>query len=174
MLIYSPAFDTYHCVFRVLRLLAALPKATYDIDRIRVLDFYLLFPATLEHVTFPREAVRYRRLVREKRNRYERIEDPRRIFDRLQPYQFTALRFLAARNVIEPKLFTENKVQRTAAEFPPALATALSEANSRESGLIELLTGPFRNLELYGATGLRGRTQLFEYRYDPNPTVSVS
>jgi len=164
MLIYNPAFDSYHCVFRILRLLSALPEETYDVDRVRILDFYLLFPSTLQNVRFPKNAVRYRRLIRNTQNRYDRIQDPRRIFDRLEGYQLTALRFLAGRDLIDPKLFAAQKVRRSLARLPHTLVDAISEANSRDSELVALLTGPFRNLELYGATGLRGRTQLFEYR----------
>ncbi|MEY2502512.1 MAG: hypothetical protein QOI07_2846 [Verrucomicrobiota bacterium] len=172
MLIYNPAFDSYHGIFRVLRLLTALEPSAYEIDRMRILDFYLLFPGTLQHVTFPRGAMKYRRMIPDQQNRYERIEDGRRLFSRLEPFQTSAFRYLAARDIIEPHLFAENRIQRGTTELPTALATTLAQANATDSALMDLLTGPFSNLDLYGASGLRGRSHLFEHRYDPSSSLT--
>jgi len=174
MLIYNPAFDSHHAIFRLLRLLAPAEASAYEIERIRILDFYLLFPATLRLVTFPRSAVRYRRSAAGPANRYERIEDPRRILDRLEPFQISGLRYLAARELIDVSLFAEGRVQRTAVAIPEPLASAVTEANAAESELIQLLVGPFRNVDLYGSSGLKARTQLFEYRYDPTAALASS
>lgn len=150
----------------------ALEPGVYEIDRIRILDFYLLFPGTLQHVTFPREARRYRRLIPDQQNRYERIEDTRRIFTRLEPFQMSAFRYLAARDIIDPANFLEDRVQRSKTSLPALLIEALTQANASDSGLMGLLAGPFSNLDLYGASGLRGRTHLFEHRYDPSSSLA--
>lgn len=174
MLIYNPAFDTHHCIFRLLRLLTALPDASYELERIRILDFYLLFPATLNRVRFPRAALRHKRAAIGDFNRYERIEDPRRILNRLEPYQLSALRYLAARELIDVAIFAEGRVRRSSVPIPSELTGMIAEANRVERELVALLTGPFRDVELYGASGLKARTQLFEYRYDPAATVSTT
>ena len=168
MLIYHPAFDIYHCMFRMIRLLSKLPKQSYEIERIRILDFYLLFPQQLKNVRFPREAVGYKKLFKERINPYEKIEDPLRIFLRLEAYQKESLNCLASYNIIDAKLLSEGKIQRTANEIPKELDNAIEKANSRFPEVIELLTGPFINIDLYGNSGLKARTELFEHRYDPS------
>ena len=167
MLIYHPAFDMYHCMFRILRLLSKLPEQAYEVERIRILDFYLLFPEQLNNVRFPREAVTYRKSFRNDINPFERIEDPLRIFLRLESYQKEALNCLASYNLIDSELLAESKIQRTDNELPNELVEAIEKATDRFPEVMELLTGPFRNIDLYGKSGLKARTQLFEHRYDP-------
>ncbi|PYS68407.1 MAG: hypothetical protein DMF73_16855 [Acidobacteria bacterium] len=174
MLIYHPAFDSYHAIFRSLTLLDELPSGQYEIERIRILDFYLLFPVALKHVIFPQRAVQYRRRVLRKVNRYEQIEDPQRIFGRLEPYQMAAFRFMAATELIDGEAFASGKIQRTSLALPNQLADDLSKFKSTNSDLIHLLTGEFRQISLYGPAGLKYRTHLFEHRYDAAPTVPVS
>jgi hypothetical protein len=174
MLIYHPAFDSYHAIFRSLALLEELPNVPYEIERIRILDFYLLFPIALKHVVFPQNVVQYRRRLLRKTNRYESVEDPRRIFGRIEPYQMAAFRFMAATELIDGNTFAAGKIQRTALNLPNRLAEDLSKFKATNSDLIELLAGAFRQISLYGPAGLKYRTHLFEHRYDAAPTVPVS
>ena len=48
MLVYHPAFDMHHCVFRMVRLLNRLPVGSCQVERMRILDFYLLFPSLIQ------------------------------------------------------------------------------------------------------------------------------
>src|SRR5438105_9798392 len=146
MLIYHPAFDSYHAIFRSLALFGELPMDAYEIERIRILDFYLLFPVALKHVVFPQKVVQYRRRFIRKANRYEWIEDPQRVFGRLEPYQMTAFRFLAATALIEGNNFALGKIQRTALPLPESLAEHLSKFKATNSDLIQLLTVAFRQI----------------------------
>lgn len=174
MLIYHPAFDSYHAIFRSLALLGELPIAPYEIERIRILDFYLLFPVALQDVVFPRKAVQYRRKLLRDRNRYEWVEDPQLIFARLEPYQMAAFRFLAATDLIDGINFASGKIKRTGLPLPDALAENLSEFKATNSDLIQLLAGEFRGISLYGPSGLKSRTHLFEHRYDASQAVAIS
>lgn len=166
MLIYHPAFDIYHCIFRIVRLLCSLPKEPYETDRIRILDFYLLFPHLLEKVTFPKDASKLRKYFKKLSSKYENIEDPKRIFSRLEPYQTSALKCLVSYNLIVPETFEKNRIQLSETEIPNELIKSVNTANDRFPELIELLTKYFINIDLYGNSGLKQRTDLFEYRYD--------
>ncbi len=174
MLIYHPAFDSYHAIFRSLALLEELPIAPYEIERIRILDFYLVFPVALKHVIFPQKVVQYRRKLLRKTNRYEWVEDPQRIFGRLEPYQMAAFRFMAATELLDGDKFASGKIQRTRLILPERLAEDLLKFKTTNSDLIQLLAGAFRQISLYGPAGLKGRTHLFEHRYDAAPTIPVS
>ena len=174
MLIYHPAFDPYHAIFRLLLLLGELPRAPYEIERIRILDFYLVFPTALEHVIFPQKAVRFRRRIRQQANRYDVVEDPQRIFARLEPYQMAAFKFMAATELIDGSKFASDKIERTSLELPDRLAENLSTFKATNKDLVELLAESFSDISLYGPRGLKHRTHLFEYRYDTARAFSVS
>ena len=166
MLIYHPAFDPYHCIFRVLRLLDKLPPASYELDRIRILDFYLLFPSAISEMKFPNTYRKYRKLAGSK-NKYELIRDPLRAFIQLEPFQKSGIAELAARGFISSEALSTNKVLCANKIIPDSLASAVRKANTEDAHFMELLTGPMLQIDLYGESGLRGRTKLFEYRYDP-------
>jgi hypothetical protein len=174
MLIYHPAFDPYHAMFRFLLLLGELPRAPYEVERMRILDFYLVFPPALKHVIFPQRAVQYRRRIVQKANPYDSLEDPQRIFARLEPYQMAALKFMAATELIDWSKFASNKIERTTLGLPERLAEALSTFKATNDDLVKLLTQSFRDISLYGPRGLKYRTHLFEYRYDAARAVPLS
>jgi hypothetical protein len=165
VLIYHPAFDIYHGIFRILRLLEALPRVDVEVDRIRILDFYLLFPTILRNVRFPIGAGKLKKYFANLENPYENIEDPKGLFMRLEPYQRAALEALAARELIASDALAADKVIRTATKLPGELKAALLGRNDG-SKEIELLSGPLFKVDLYGHSGLKERSDLFEYRYD--------
>lgn len=167
MLIYHPAHDPYHAAFRLLRLLEALPRSSYKLERIRILDFYLLFPEQLQDVKLPSEARRYRRDIPPGVTPYNRIEDPQRIFAQIEPFQQEALRLLAAKGLIDVVGLARGDVRRTNTPIPGALADRVVAANLQAGTVFKLLTGPLAIIDLYGKSGLKARTDLFEYRYDP-------
>jgi len=49
MLIYHPAFDAYHCVYRMTMLTQKVKELEYS--KLRILDFYLCFPAEIDNRT---------------------------------------------------------------------------------------------------------------------------
>ena len=51
--------------------------------------------------------------------------------------------------------------------LPAQLVRELESATAARTELLRLLTGPFKTIDLYGQDGLKARTGLFEYRYDP-------
>ena len=174
MLIYHPAFDPYHAIFRFLLLLGELPEAPYEIERIRILDFYLVFPTALKHVIFPQKAVRYRRKIGQKANQYDTVQDPQRVFARLEPYQMAAFKFMTATELIDGSKFASAKIERTTLELPEQLTKELSKFKANNKDLVELLAESFSDISLYGPKGLKYRTHLFEYRYDTARALSVS
>ena len=166
MLIYHPAFDLHHCIFRMVRLLNKLPPDRYHVERMRILDFYLLFPGQIPSMRFPRYLQEQRKRFKGSAGRYERIVDPYRIFLRLEPFQTEALGSLASRGLITPSTLLEGFVERTAEEIPPKIKAAAEASDQRFPDAIDLLTGPLMGIQLYGRDGLKGRTRLFEHRYD--------
>jgi len=167
MLIYNPAFDIQHAIFRVLRLLTSLPKEDFEVDRIRVLDFFLLFPEQLEALRFPNAIRRQRSLFVVGYNPYRSLENPRRIFFELEPFQISALHCLAAYELIDKEKFKAGFVTRTKTPIPPVLVGAIDKRNAESKILVDLLSVEFAKLPFFGEGGLKDRANLAENRYDP-------
>ena len=167
MLLYHPAFDLNHCNFRLLRLLEALPRDAHELNKLRILDFYLLFPTLLKQVRMPRTAAGDKGMLKKIDVPYERIDDPYRLFLKLEALQRTALKSLASYNIIDAEYLREEKVLRTDKQLPSALVAAITKSNDNKPSVLGLLTGPLFDIEFYGDQGLKARTGLMEHRYDP-------
>ncbi|WP_417558249.1 ABC-three component system middle component 5 [Mesoflavibacter zeaxanthinifaciens] len=163
MLVYHPAFDIYNCAFRMLQLLSLMEETEIELDKLRIWDFYLTFPNEARQITFPRDLFELKKIFKNKPdNPYEDLIDPKRIAERMNPYQLSALRYLASYGLIDNSLFQKNIVKRTDKELPSELKQQLSEINTEKENIIKLVKG-FNFLAL---RGLKERTGLLEFRYD--------
>lgn len=166
MLIYHPIYDVYHGIFRILRLLEVISAKSIEIDRLRILDFYLLFPSLLSKMKFPQSARKFRGMVQGMSGPYESIEDPYKVFIQLEQFQREALGCLVACGLLDSDALKKGIATRTPKALPLDLEDAIKMVNESEHDLIGLLTGPLFDLEFYGNHGLKARTGLMEYRYD--------
>lgn len=167
MLVYHPAFDIYNGVFRMLQLLTLMKQDEVELDKLRIWDFYLTFPTEARNITFPQSLSELKKIFKkDKQNPYEDLIDSKRIFERMQPFQMTALKSLASYGLIDNKQFSKGWVKRTEKEIPQDLLDKLNELTVEKSNILKLVLG-FNELPLYGKTGLKYRTGLLEFKYDP-------
>ena len=166
MLTYHPAFDFYHCAYRSLLLLTKTSRNAVEVDRMRIWDFYFVFPTAVKEVVMPRDLWSFKDIP-DDANPYEEIVDPQRIFTRMQPYQASAFRYLAAYGLIDSDKLSENEIKRTAKRIPVALLTNMRELDQQQEHIVKLISGPFSGFNLYGPGGLKARTKLLDFRYDP-------
>ena len=163
---YHPAQDIYHCIFRQLLLLENLPGKKSALDRLRILDFYLLFPSLLNEVRVPKSLVARRNKLADKPSSYEIIEDPYRLFAQLEGIQVSATRLLASCELVSLDEVRKREIVRTLDEIPAKLASAIQQGVEEKGELLVFLTGPFFNLDFYGPNGLKARTGLMVHTYD--------
>ena len=163
MLVYHPAFDIYNCAFRMLQLLSMMEESEIELDKLRIWDFYLTFPNEARQIKFPKDLIVLKKIFKNKPdNPYEDLIDPKRIAERMKPYQLSALRYLASYGLVDSLLFSKNIIKRTEKELPSELQGKLSEINTEKENIIKLVKG-FNFLAL---RGLKERTGLLEFRYD--------
>ena len=166
MLVYHPAFDIYNCVFRMLQLMTSMKQNEVELDRLRIWDFYLTFPNEARKISYPADLSELKKIFKTKQeNPYEDLIDPKRIIERMKPYQVSALRCLASYGLIDSKMLAKNIVKRTDKEIPIEILSKFSELTVEKSNIIKLIVG-FRELPLYGKMGLKYRTGLIEFKYD--------
>lgn len=165
MLIYNQAYDLYHTMFRILQI-TEKNKTIHEIDKLRILDFYLAFPSELLEIKRFQGFKKYEKYIRAKSNKYERIIDRKRLFFKMEQIQISAIKALISYGLIDPISFKEGKVKRTEIRLTEQLQARLESANEENPNLITLITGPLASMNLNGHLGLKARTNLIEFKYD--------
>jgi len=169
MLVYHPAFDLYHCVFRMLALLNNMKSDTVELEKLRVWDFYFLFPNEVaKHVRITSDLRKLRNVFKELENPYEEIPDVRSLFERMRPFQLTALKCLSSYEIIDASFLSSHKIVYHKDKVPAELLSKLENLSVNQENIIKLILSPFNDLPLYGENGFKERTGLLDFRYDAN------
>jgi hypothetical protein len=168
MLVYHPAFDLYNCIFRLLQLLSYSKEDEIHIDKLRIWDFYLTFPNLVREMSFPSDLIHLKEEVfKDKINPYEEITDQKQIFERMKMYQISAIKCLASYGFVDSNLISKNIIKKTGKEIPEALLKKLNDLGNQKGNVIKLLTSDLVSLPFFGEKGLKARTGLLEFKYDP-------
>lgn len=168
MIGYHPALDPTHAAFRIVRLFCMERGRMWERDRLRIADFFLLFPAAIPTMRLPRGQVRWRAVFQHRSNRYWRSGHPKAHFDRVRPFHDAGTRLLLGVGAIRVRdvaghTMTEFVVDR----LPPGLLRRAQKRNSEDSEFTDFVRQVILVEELTGASGLKDRTGLLEFRYDP-------
>jgi hypothetical protein len=139
-----------------------------ELDRLRIWDFYLTFPNESRKISYPRSFSKLKEIIKKSEpNPYEDLMDPKRIIERMKSFQLSALKCLASYGLIDSASLSKNIVKRTNKEIPKELLEKFNELTEEKANIIKLIVG-FKELPLYGQLGLKSRTGLIEFKYDPS------
>lgn len=167
MLLYHPCFDCHHAAFRILQLLYQSNQTVFDIETIRILDFYLLFPSELVKLKFPQTLLAHKKDIKSLRNKYSDLENPNRVFQQLSPFQTGAIYALAAHGLVDIRPLHETKeVRRTNKAIPEEVLAAFQEKDAVHHKLVYFLANELATIPLRGPNGLKDRSSLLDHRYD--------
>lgn len=164
MLIYHPAYDAYHCVFRML--LIAEHVKDLEIEKARLLDFYLVFPGMVRMVRLPDSLKALRAQAKAAVNVYRDPVSGLSTFRDMRHIQVAALKSVAASGLIDIKRFESGFVTRTEMPIPQVLKERLDAFISADGPVVEGVLAGLSQIPLLGHDGLKHRSQLMEYRYD--------
>ncbi|OAM73610.1 ABC-three component system middle component 5 [Devosia elaeis] len=164
MLVYHPAFDVYHGVFRALLILEHTPGKSMPVDTLRILDLYFVFPYLLAEMDFPQGAGARGRKLAGTRSRFNTLPSPRTFLAQIKGLHNLVTAGLAGQGLISMDALRDGTVRRTEKEMPPGL---LAQATTEDTELAEYLGGKIATVPLLGKRGLKDRSKLMEYRYDP-------
>ena len=166
MLSYHPALDPYHGAFRTLRILVAKPDQSYYRDQLRILDFYLLFPALVGAMRMPKGALKYKRAFQQRANRFWFTGDAKLVFKKMGPIQYQAFDLLFAAGLVDPQDYRQGRVTLTPEAKNTTLVMRAADANVDDQQLVSFLTSELGELSFTGRDGLKARTSFLEFRYD--------
>ena len=172
MITYNPAFDLYHTIFRIAHIVDSLGDGEcFEIDKVRIWDFYLLFPSkTYEIDVRPRkerDAFRAReRWIEPSVNPYDFKGDNRKFFEWIKPFQVSALNSLVACGILKKEEYLSNRVCVEDRSKLKDFLTQAGSLSSEEQNALSFLGFFSRVMPLTGIDGLKARTNLLESKYD--------
>ncbi|MER8479774.1 ABC-three component system middle component 5 [Mesorhizobium sp. M1163] len=164
MLVYHPAFDVYHGVFRALLLLEHTPSKSMPTDTLRIVDLYFVFPYLLAELDFPKGAGARGRKLAGTRSRFNTLPSPRAFLTQVKGLHSLVTASLAGQELVSVEALRDGIVSRTDIEIPTGL---LIHATAEDNELAEYLGSKVATVPLLGKRGLKDRSDLMEFRYDP-------
>lgn len=164
MLIYHPAYDAYHCVFRMLAVAERINNA--EIDKAKLLDFFLVFPGAIGKIRLPSDMLSLRKISKEAANVYRDPVSRASTFLEMRHIQEAALKSIAASGLIDIDQYSAGYVVRTSMALPNAVEEKLQEFLSLNSIVVDAVLNDLAKIPLLGKDGLKHRSELMEYRYD--------
>lgn len=167
MLMYHPAFDANHCLYRILSILHATGDAPISWPLLRMLDFYYLFPSQLKYIKpWPGEIRKLKAQVMKIPDQFEDLTNPARTFFELEPFQKTATLELIAKGVLSKSSFDKGIMELEPDSLPSAYKDLLYTDDYLKSDAFEVITKGLPNTKFSGSNGLKFRSGLMEYVYD--------
>ena len=170
MITYNPAFDLYHSIFRMAHILLKMDEPhPMEIDRVRIWDFYMLYPVQLNHVKVKleeKEIREARKLLKLKETSYDYKGDVRKLFEWIKPFQVSALGCLVSCGILNVNEFEAGRVQVANRGRLSAFVEKAGSISVRESNLLNFISFFFSGMSLTGVYGMKDRTKLLESKYD--------
>lgn len=171
MIVYNQALDLYHTIFRLLHFLNKFENETViEVERLRIWDFYLLFPSKIHEIRLKQNESDIRKLrrqfIKDSKNPYDQISDNRKIFEKIKPYQLAALNSIASYGIIEKSFLSQQRISIINKKILSDFVTNFEELPAKERNVIALMTSHFNQISLFGTDGLKQRTNLLESKYD--------
>ncbi|MGR2856882.1 hypothetical protein FY046_12660 [Erwinia sp. 1181_3] len=164
MLIYHPAYDAYHCLFRMIALIDHVNEI--EVDKARILDFYLIFPALVSEIRMPHNYSAIKKEAKKYSNEYRNPINISSTFRDMHEIQMAAIRCLAATGLIEIVSLEKNIIKRTHKSIPDGLLLSMRDFINAKKDIHEFIVTTLSQFHLTGKDGLKDRTNLMEFRYD--------
>ena len=151
MITYNPAFDLYHSIFRMAHIAAKLDgDESLEIDKVRIWDFYLLFPDKVHTITIRRDEEELRKY----RSTY------------LHPEQVSALNSLVSCGILSKSKYEAGRVSVADHEALTRFLDRTGDISGRERNVLAFMSSLSRFMSMTGEYGLKARTKLLESKYD--------
>lgn len=170
MITYNPAFDLYHSIFRMAHILLKMDvQKPMEIDRLRIWDFYMLYPVQLNHVSLKQdenEIREARKLLKLKETIFDYKGDIRKLFEWIKPFQLSALGCLVSCGILDKDEFEAGSVLVVNPDKLNAFVENAGDVSDHERNILKFLNFLFSDMPLTGVYGMKYRTKLLESKYD--------
>lgn len=165
-MIYHPRNDIYHCCFRIIYILSLSNLSSIELDKLKIIDFYLVFPIFLtdsKYFTFPKGNKISKNIIKKIEQPYEELPNRKVLFSELNDFQNYALQILKSKLIID--IDEKNMIARKGENFTLVSQQFLQNSyfiDDIHKEIIRVLVA----IDLLGEKGLKSRSGLMEFRYD--------
>jgi len=166
MIIYNPAFDIYHCIYRLIILLANTEIEEIEIDKLRILDFYMIFPGEIKNMSFTRDLLSFKKNFKNIPSEFKSITLKNRVFRKMESYQSIAINCLASIEYIDINALKRNIIIKNDKYINLKILEKFNELISDKKYLIDFLSKQLIKIDLKGKNGLKTKTGLMESKYE--------
>ena len=167
MLIYHPAFDASHCVYRILKIFEKIEdNNSIEIERVKIIDFYMVFPKKIQQIRLTRskKLSKVKESVKQLDDTYRQCNSPFLIFQKMNMIQDKVLITLVKNEILT--FCNENKVYKKGTRFPQNSSNIQLFEDYLSTDDEKEFTDFLYFTPIDGKHGLKSRTNLMEYRYD--------
>lgn len=169
MLIYHPANDINHCLYRMLLILETTTAKELNWNLFKLMDFYTLFPHLLKTIApLPKSLMSYKESLKGIPSPFEALPNSKRVLFDLEGIQNTSILNLLAKDLVNLELFQEKRVKRTSKGIPPNLNMIIKNDPIKKQEWFTFVTSELPFVSFRGHKGLKARSGLMEFRYDSN------
>jgi ABC-three component (ABC-3C) system Middle Component 5 len=160
--IWHASRDAYHCAFRMIRLLSAATELTLELERLRILDMYLLFPPLLHRTSMTQELkAKFRELhIPTPEEIFERLPSIASVYQELRVFQNAAASYLAAKNILRRESLQKGIAEFVNENLPSDIRSGADLRNSAQESLVKFLVNDFSKIPLTGTESIYRRAGL--------------
>ncbi len=166
MLNYHPSGDVFHCIYRILLLAHKSKLSSIESDRLRLMDFYFMFPNLLQNLKVPREYLKLKKVFKGIAPPYEEMAAPKRLYFQLEPIQKNAIRSLVAKGYFDHSIYSEKSQVKLVKALPKKILHLFDQDEKVNGDWFLPFVSLFSEIQLSGESGLKLRSSMMEYRYD--------
>lgn len=163
---YHPIGDPHHCIYRMMCILGCSPEKKYFVDRLKIMDFFVLFPNMLNNISRPRTLISAMASVDKTlfAAPFQMMPNKKLLFSQLSEIHRVSLLHLLGKGILDLEAYEAGRVLISPNSV--GISEKFYEESSIEKSLLNLIVDIIGDMKLFGPDGLKARTGLLEYRYD--------
>jgi hypothetical protein len=151
----------------MLSILSNIDEENIEFSKLRIIDFFFVFPHLVSEITFPRSssASGLKKMAKSFMPTYEILPEKKRLFSEMGDFQIQAIQILKAKGIV--KVDEREAISLGQELFYPKLVELISSSRFTNEKFYYELSTTLSDIPLLGDKGIKNRTGLMEYRYDP-------
>lgn len=163
MIIYHPAYDVYHCSYRILNILHSVDKNEIYKEHLKFIDFYYVYPHLLKSIQgLPRPLNFHKGKIDRIDDPFEVTSNPKSLYFDLGQTQDSAVSSLGYKSLI---IEEGKKIKLNNSLLPDVLVDKFESDEFSKTEIFDVLIKVFPKVNMNGANGFKARSGLTEFRY---------
>lgn len=163
MIIYHPAYDIYHCSYRLLNILNSVDGNQLSKEILKFIDFFYVYPHLLKSIeSLPRPLNYHKNKIDKIDDPFEITPNPKSLFFDLAQTQDSAITSLRYKSLVSQE---KNQIKLNLDMIPKPLTDTFGSDDFNKTEIFDILVRVFPKINLNGINGFKAKSGLMEFRY---------